>query len=59
MRGAFSPGHDQRLRAFLEKRAGGLIGLRSLVDSAERLAHGEITAEEHVGTVRDMFKAKR
>lgn len=33
--GNFLPGHDQRLRISLEKRAGGLLALRDLVDSVE------------------------
>ena len=33
--GNFLPGHDQRLRISLEKRAGGLLALRELVDSVE------------------------
>jgi len=56
-RGAFSPGHDQRLRTSLEKRVGGLVRLRTLVESAERLARGEINAEEHMANVRGVFKA--
>ena len=51
IRGSFSPGHDQRLRVSLEKRAGGLAALRMLVESAERLARNEITPAEHTATV--------
>lgn len=32
---SFKPGHDQRLRISLEKRAGGIEGLRKLVETAE------------------------
>jgi len=53
--GSFLPGHDQRLRSLLEERIGGLLALRTLVDSAERLAQGEITPEEHITTVRGIF----
>lgn len=55
VRGSFLPGHDQRLRSSLEERVGGLLPLRTLVDSAERLANGEIAPEEHIESVRDVF----
>lgn len=32
--GDFLPGHDQRLRAAIERRAGGLLLLRDLVEQA-------------------------
>jgi hypothetical protein len=35
VRGHFLPGHDQRLRADLERRVGGLIALKVLVEAAE------------------------
>ena len=54
-RGKFSPGHDQRLRISLEKRVGGLAALRVLVESAERVAAGEISADEHAGSVRGIL----
>jgi hypothetical protein len=55
-RGNFSPGHDQRLRASLEKRVGGLLALRTLVESAERLAKNEISPEDHAAIVRGILK---
>lgn len=57
-RGSFAPGHDQRLRASLEKRIGGLIALRSLVESAEKLAAFDITPEEHVATVKGLLHSR-
>jgi hypothetical protein len=33
-RGAFAPGHDQKLRAALEKACRGLLQLRALVERA-------------------------
>jgi hypothetical protein len=59
VRGFFLPGHDQRLRSLLEQRVGGLLPLRTLVDSAERLAHGEITPEEDIANVRGVFDLAR
>jgi hypothetical protein len=32
--GSFKPGHDQRLRTDLERRVGGILGLRDLVEAA-------------------------
>lgn len=55
-RGDFLPGHDQRLRSALEKRVGGLLALRTLVDSAERLADGTGNSHEHLAVVRGLFK---
>jgi hypothetical protein len=54
-RGTFSPGHDQRLRTSLEKRVGGLLALRILIESAERLATNETSPEEHIAAVRGIF----
>lgn len=59
VRGSFLPGHDQRLRSSLEERVGGLLPLRTLVDSAERLAHAEITPEEHIANVHAIFDSAR
>ncbi len=44
-RGAFLPGHDQKLRTELEHRVGGLAAMRSLVESAEAFAVGRLTAD--------------
>ena len=33
-KGAFAPGHDQKLRAALERACGGLLQLRALVEGA-------------------------
>lgn len=38
---SFKPGHDQRLRIELERRAGGIEGLRSLVEGFEKGNSGE------------------
>jgi hypothetical protein len=55
-RAGFAPRHDQRLRTSLEKRVDGLSALHILVESAERLSSNEISPEEHVATVRGIFK---
>jgi hypothetical protein len=39
--GLFRPGHDQKLRTDLERRAGGLLNLSRLVAAAERFAEGQ------------------
>ena len=43
--GTFRPGHDQKLRAALERRVGGLLVLRQLVSAAEAHAQGRLPAE--------------
>jgi hypothetical protein len=45
-RGAFLPRHDQRLRAELEKRVGGLLQMHSLVEAAEGYSAGEVAAAD-------------
>ncbi len=54
-RRTFAPGHDQRLRASLERRAGGLLSVRALVTAAEAYAQGKSTAEEMGREVRRIF----
>ena len=34
-KGDFLPGHDQKLRVALEKRVGGLLAIRSLVEASD------------------------
>ena len=53
--GSFCPGHDQRLRASLERRVGGLLALRSLVDAVENFAASKSSAEELAETVREVM----
>ena len=48
----FIPGHDQKLRTSLERRGGGVIRLRELVEAAEAHCRGEITAEQLGQAVR-------
>ncbi|HWJ23857.1 MAG TPA: hypothetical protein VNS52_15995 [Gemmatimonadaceae bacterium] len=43
--GVFRPGHDQKLRAQLERRVGGLLALRQLVAAAEAHVQGRLPAE--------------
>lgn len=53
--GGFLPGHDQKLRALLESRVGGLRALQGLVDALESYANGHATAEELTREVRAVF----
>lgn len=55
----FLPGHDQKLRTQLESRAGGLLHLRTLVESAESYARGESSDDEFTRRVRSIFAAVR
>jgi hypothetical protein len=41
----FLPGHDQKLRAATEERAGGVIALARLVDAAQAYLATEIDLE--------------
>jgi hypothetical protein len=53
----FLTGHDQKLRAQLELRLGGLLHLRALVDAAESYAHGESSGDAFTQRVRALFAA--
>jgi hypothetical protein len=53
--GLFQPGHDQRLRADLERRVGGLIALRELEEAAERYSRGQSETEEFNQAIRLIF----
>lgn len=52
------PGHDQRLRADLERRIGGLIPLRMLVEAAEHFAEGTIQPSMFNNMVQDLFRMR-
>ena len=54
--GSFKPGHDQKLRANLERRVGGLLALRSLVEAAESYAGGLSPIEKLAQTASVIFK---
>lgn len=53
--GDFLPGHDQRLRAALERRVGGLLALRTLVTASEDYASGKETEQALTRTVRSIL----
>lgn len=57
--GYFRPGHDQKLRANLESRVGGLLALRSLVEAAESAAAGKSSPEAFAREVRALVTAGR
>jgi hypothetical protein len=55
--GSFKPGHDQKLRIALESRAGGIEGLRRLVEAAESAKTSELTdAQKCDKEIDDLFK---
>lgn len=58
VKGHFLPGHDQRLRAELERRVGGLINLRMLVEAAEHFVGGDVGSSQFNGMVKDLFQNK-
>lgn len=53
--GTFLPGHDQKLRSALERRVGGLLQLKSLVNSAEGYASGQLSLDSHADRLRTIF----
>jgi len=55
VKGDFLPGHDQRLRADLERRVGGLISLRMLVEAAEHFIDGSVGSYQFNGMVKELF----
>jgi hypothetical protein len=54
--GSFRPGHDQKLRTDLERRVGGLLALRSLVEAAEAFAAGLSESDALAQSVRTIFE---
>jgi hypothetical protein len=54
----FAPGHDSKLRAELERRVGGLLSLRRLLENCEMRAAGEITPDELSRVVLDVLRGK-
>jgi hypothetical protein len=56
VKGNFLPGHDQRLRADIERRVGGLIALRMLVEAAEYFVAGDVGSSQFNGMVKDLFQ---
>ena len=54
--GNFRPGHDQRLRADIERRVGGLIALRMLVEAAEHFVEGNVGSSQFNGMVKELFR---
>ena len=58
VKGHFLPGHDQRLRTDLERRVGGLIALRMLVEAAEYFVAGDIGSSQFNGMVRELLNEK-
>jgi hypothetical protein len=53
--GDFLPGHDQKLRASLEERTGGILKLRDLVELSEDFVSQRIALEDFGEMVQDLF----
>lgn len=53
--GEFSPGHDQKLRVQLERRVGGLLRLRDLIDATESHRDGQSTEGEFAQRARALL----
>ena len=56
--GEFLPGHDQKLRTALERRVGGLLRLRELIDAAEKHRDGGSTEGEFARQVRAVLSER-
>lgn len=54
-RGHFLPGHDQRLRTSLEQLVGGILPLRTLVETCHAYHSGGVSEAHLVQTVRGIF----
>ncbi len=54
--GDFLPGHDQSLRADLERRVGGIINLRMLVEAAEHFVEGSVGSYQFNGMVKELLR---
>ena len=46
----------QKLRAEVERRAGGLLALASFIEASERYARGQLTSEEFEPRLRATFR---
>lgn len=57
-KGEFLPGHDQKLRADLERRVGGLIFLRMLVEAAENHVNGSLGSSQFSNMVKDLLLSR-
>lgn len=55
--GEFLPGHDQRLRVALERRVGGLLKLRELIEATEAHRAGVTTEGDFGRQVRALLAA--
>ena len=58
VKGEFLPGHDQKLRADLERRVGGLIALRMLVEAAEYFVNGTVGSGQFNGMVKEILRER-
>ena len=58
-RGNFLPGHDQKLRADLERRVGGLIPLSMLVEAAEHFVEGSLGSYQFNGMVKGLLRNRQ
>ena len=54
----YAPGHDQKLRASLEQKVGGLLFLKQLLASCEEYAAGKASESDVLRTIRQVFSPK-
>ena len=56
--GTFRPGHDQKLRADTEARAGGLLSLARLVDAVEDYMGEGMSSDALVARIRAIWPTR-
>ena len=56
--GTFRPGHDQKLRADTEARAGGLLSLARLIDAVEDYMAERTSSEALAARIRDIWSTR-
>ena len=55
IKGDFKQGHDQKLRTKIEKKVGGLLNLRNLVENTEDFLAGEISTNDLKNSLSIIF----
>ncbi len=57
--GTFRPGHDSKLRAEAERRAGGVISLAKLVDAAVEFVDDAVTLDQLGDRIKQLMVRSR
>lgn len=57
--GKFLPGHDSKLRAYIEKSVGGLLNLKEIIEAAIQFTEGNLSDEEYLRITRKLLASER